>query len=356
MGRVVALYFVFQNNSPMDQLHAMRVFTRVAERGSFAQAADELDISRAAASAHVAALEKHLGARLLNRTTRRVNLTAEGAEYLRRARRILDELADAEETLRGARSKPQGRLRVDVPVSFGRYLLLPAIPEFVRRYPAIELDLRLNDRVVDMVTERVDVAVRVGAIRQSGLVARRLVQTKFVTCASETYLAEHGEPRTPDELRGHRLLGMIPPGGGSPVWNYPPPYTPKRLKLHFAMQFNAVEAPTISAAAGLGIAHAVDVIVAEYVARGELKLILREFAIPGPQISLVYPSAGHQSAKVRVFSDFTADLTRRWTDVVHRWLEPGAPADGSVASVPPPPGTADPIERARYAARIREQS
>jgi len=170
----------------MDQLVAMRVFSRVAERGSFGKAADELDISRAAASAHVAALEKHLGVRLLNRTTRKVSLTAEGADYLRRCRRILEEIRDAEETLRESRSKPQGLLRVDVPVAFGRYLLLPALPEFTRRYPAIDLDIRLNDRIVDLVAERVDVAVRVGAIQQSGLVARRVAQINIVTCAAPT--------------------------------------------------------------------------------------------------------------------------------------------------------------------------
>src|SRR4030095_16394457 len=131
----------------MDQLLAMRVFVRVAERGSFARAADELDISRAATSGHVAALEKHLGVRLLHRTTRKVALTAEGSDFLQRARRILEELRDAEETLHDARTTPRGPLRVDVPVAFGRYLLLPALPEFTRRYPAIELDVRLNDHV-----------------------------------------------------------------------------------------------------------------------------------------------------------------------------------------------------------------
>jgi LysR family transcriptional regulator for bpeEF and oprC len=317
----------------MDQLVAMRVFTRVAERGSFAQAADELDISRAAASAHVAALERHLGARLLNRTTRRVSLTAEGSDYLRRARRILDEVHDAEETLRGTRSKPQGRLRVDVPVSFGRYLLLPALPEFTRRYPAIELDIRLNDRVVDLVAERVDVALRVGPLRQTAIVARRLTQVHIVTCASPTYLADHGEPRTPDDLREHRLLGVSPAGGGTPEWTFPPPYTSRRLKLNFAIVFNAVEAPVITAAAGLGIVHTADLIVAEYVARRELKLILEDFVVPGPPISLVYPSAGHQSAKVRVFSDFAADLIRRWSDVVKDWLEPGAEHTGATPPI-----------------------
>ncbi len=311
----------------MDQLIAMRVFARVAERGSFAKAADELDISRAAASAHVAALEKHLGVRLLNRTTRRVNLTAEGTDFLRRTRRILDEIQDAEETLRGARSKPEGRLRVDVPVAFGRYLLLPALPEFTRRYPAIELDIRLNDRVVDLVAERIDVALRVGPIRQSGLVARRVTQINIVTCAAPTYLADHGEPQTPDDLRGHRLLAVSPPDGGTPEWTFPPPYTPRRLKLHFAMQFNGIDGPVISAAAGLGIVRSPDIMVAEYISRGELKVILGDFAVPGPQMSLVYPSAGHQSAKVRVFSDFAADLLRSYTEGVRGRLNGTNPRD-----------------------------
>jgi LysR family transcriptional regulator for bpeEF and oprC len=305
----------------MDQLLAMRVFNRVAERGSFAQAADELDISRAAVSAHVAALERHLGVRLLNRTTRRVSLTAEGGDFLRRSRRILDEIRDAEETLRGTRSRPQGLLRVDVPVAFGRYLLLPALPEFTRRYPAIDLDIRLNDRVVDLVADRVDVAMRVGPLQQAGLVARRVAQVTIVTCASPTYLADHGEPQTPDELKEHRLLAITPAGGGTPEWTFPPPYTAKRLKLHFAMQFNTGEAPVIAAAAGLGIAHTADLLAAEYIARGELKLILEPYVHAGPPISLVYPSAGHQSAKVRVFSDFASDLMRRYHEIVRGWLE-----------------------------------
>jgi LysR family transcriptional regulator for bpeEF and oprC len=322
----------------MDQLLAMRVFARVAERGSFGRAADELEISRPAASAHVAALEKHLGARLLNRTTRRVGLTAEGTEFLRRTRRILEELRDAEETLRDTRSKPQGKLRVDVPVAFGRYLLLPALPEFTRRYPLIELDLRLNDRIVDLVAERVDVALRVGPIRQSGLVARRVSQINIVTCAAPAYLQDHGEPRTPDDLRGHRLVGLTEASGAPPEWTFPPPHTPKRLNLKFAMTFNAAEAPIIAAAAGLGITHTADLLVAEYVARGELKLILEDFVMPGPPISLVYPSAGHQLAKVRVFSDFAADLLLRWTASSRRWVkEPARPANPASATLAPNP-------------------
>jgi LysR family transcriptional regulator for bpeEF and oprC len=301
----------------MDQLHAMRVFTKVADRGSFARAADELKLSRAAASEHVAALEKHLGVRLLYRTTRRVSLTAEGTEFLTRSRRILDDLREAEDVLRDAKTRPQGKLRVDVPVAFGRYLLLPALPEFTRRYPLIELDLRLNDRVVDLVADGVDVALRVGMLK-SGTVARRVKQVNFVTCAAPAYLGDHGEPRTPDDLRQHRLLGLTMASGAPPEWSFPAPYTPRRLQLNFAMLFNTVEGPLISAVAGLGITHTVDLLVTEYVARGELKLILEDFAMPGPPISLVYPSAGHQSAKVRVFSDFAADLLLSWNSRTRR--------------------------------------
>ena len=321
----------------MDQLLAMKVFARVAERGSFGQAADELDISRPAASMHVAALEKHLGARLLNRTTRRVSLTAEGTEFLRRTRRILEELRDAEETLRDTRSRPQGKLRVDVPVAFGRYLLLPALPEFTRRYPLIELDLRLNDQVVDLVAERVDVALRVGPIRQAGLVARRVAQMNVVTCAAPSYLQDNGEPATPEDLRQHKLVGLTSGSGAPPEWSFPSPYTPKRLGLKFSMLFNAAEAPIIAAAAGLGITHTADLLVAEYVARGELKLILEDYVVPGAPISLVYPSAGHQLAKVRVFSDFAADLLLRWNEEVRRWIKqpPRVPSPAS-AHLPAP--------------------
>jgi LysR family transcriptional regulator for bpeEF and oprC len=311
----------------MDQLLAMRVFVRVAERGSFARAADELELSRPAASGHVAALEKHLGARLLHRTTRKVSLTAEGADFLRRCRRIFDELRDAEESLRDTRTRPQGRLRVEVPVTFGHHLLVPALPEFMRRYPQIELDVRLNDRVVDLVAESVDVAMRVGPVRQSGLVTRRVTSVNIVTCASPAYLREHGEPKTPDDLRQHRLLGLAQASGAAPEWTFPPPYSPKRLGLKFSMVFNAAEAPVISAAAGMGITHTADLVIAEYVARGELQLILEDYILPGPPVSLVYPSAGHQSAKVRVFSDFAADLLLRWHERVRPWIrQPRPPA------------------------------
>lgn len=305
----------------MDQLVAMRVFARVAERGSFAQAASDLDISKAAVSAHVASLEKHLKVRLLQRTTRRVSLTEEGTDYLGRCRRILSELKEADEVASGARTRVEGVLRVDVPTAFGRHLLLPALPEFMERYPGLQIDLRLNDSVTDLVAERVDVAMRVGPVRASGLAVRRVGAIRFVTCASPKYLEAHGIPRTPDDLRGHRLVGLVvPTWGGMPEWAFPPPYTPQRLKLRHALIVNDPEAPVIAATHGLGIARSSDLVVARAVGRGDVQLILPEFTAPGPTISLVYPSAGHHSLKVRVFSDFAADLLKGFSDMVRGWF------------------------------------
>ena len=151
----------------MDQLQGMRVFARVAELGSFARAADLLDMSRAMASSYVAQLEKHLGTRLLHRTTRKVTVSPEGAVYLERCRRILAELQAADDEMRHARARPQGKLRVDVPVAFGRYLLMPALPTFTERYPEMALEVRFNDRIVDLAAERIDVALRAGEIRST---------------------------------------------------------------------------------------------------------------------------------------------------------------------------------------------
>jgi LysR family transcriptional regulator, regulator for bpeEF and oprC len=137
-----------------------------------------------------------------------------------------------------------------------------------------------------------------------------------VTCAAPSYLEMHGAPATPDDLRAHRLLGLRSPSGAPPEWHFPPPYSSRRLKLHFALTFNTVEGPILAAVEGLGVCQNADLLVADYVARGALRLILQEHSVPGPSISLVYPSAGHQSARVRVFSDFAADLMRSYTDLV----------------------------------------
>lgn len=296
----------------MDRLHAMQVFARVARMGSFSRAADDLGLSRAAVSESVAALEHHLGAKLLTRTTRRVALTSEGTEYLARCDRILGEVEAAEEGVRGARARPRGKLRVDVPTAFGRNLLLPALPPFMERYPELELDVRFNDRVVDLVAERVDVAIRVGTVRPPDYVARRIATTRRVVVGAPRYFAQFGRPERPDELVRHRLIGLLSGSTGRVIdWEFRGARTPK---LAFAILFNHAEAQLGAAVTGAGLAQTIDLLAGEVIARGRLETVLDGYAGDGPPISLVSPESIHRSAKVRVFSDFAAGLLLRWKE------------------------------------------
>jgi LysR family transcriptional regulator for bpeEF and oprC len=294
----------------MDQLLGMRVFARVAELGSFARAADALDISRAMASSHVAQLEKHLGARLLHRTTRRVSVSPEGAVYLERCKRVLTELQAADDELKLARARPTGKLRVDVPVAFGKHLLLPALPRFTARYPEIQLEVRFNDSYVDLAKERVDIACRVGPPRDPDLIAKKVTTSRIVTCASPRYLSEAGIPRTPEDLRKHRLIGYLrsDSGGRAIEWQFKAGKGIRRLKLPMALAFNTAEPLTLSAMEGQGIVQQVDLLVAKAIADGRLVEILREFSCEGPAMNIVYPRATQHLAKVRVFAEFAAEL------------------------------------------------
>lgn len=297
----------------MDQFQAMRVFERVAELGSFARAADELDLSRAMASSHVAQLEKHLGARLLHRTTRRVSLSPEGAAYLERCKRILAEIQAAEDELKSARARPQGRLRVDVPIAFGKHLLLPALPRFTQRYPELALEVRFNDRYVDLKGERVDVALRAGPIRDPDLIAKKVASSRLVTCASPAYLAKAGFPRTPDDLRKHRLIGWLRSDGGrANEWRFRFGKETRNVKLPFSLSFNSVEPLGLSAFEGQGIIQITDLIVAHPIAEGRLVEILHEYSCDGPNLSIVYPRSTQHLARVRVFAEFAAELLRNY--------------------------------------------
>jgi LysR family transcriptional regulator for bpeEF and oprC len=296
----------------MDRLQAMRLYARVATLGSFSKAADDLDLSRAAVSGSVAALERHLGVRLLTRTTRRIAMTAEGAAYLERCRRILAEVEAAEEAVRAAHDRPQGSLRVDVPSAFGRALLLPALPQFMKRYPDLELDLRFNDRVVDLVAERIDVAVRVGAVKPQSYVARRIATTRRVVCGAPAYFASAGRPERPDDLRRHRLIGLLNGATGRTVeWSFRGGRTPA---LRYAVVFNLAEAQLAAARAGVGLAQTIDLLAGEQIARGRLETVLDGFVGEGPPISIVYPAAARGSVKLRVFADFAESLLLRWRE------------------------------------------
>jgi LysR family transcriptional regulator for bpeEF and oprC len=295
----------------MDQLQAMRVFARVADHGSFARAASTLDMSRAMASSYVAQLEQHLGTRLLHRTTRKVSVSPQGAIYLEHCKRILTEIEAADDQLRLARDRPQGKLRVDVPVAFGKYLLLPAIPQFTQRYPDISLEVRFNDRYVDVLAEGVDVAVRVGRLNVPDLIARRIATSRLLTCASPRYLAQAGVPRTPDDLRKHRLIGHLRGEQTRPAeWVFRHGKGTRSLRLPMALSFNTVDALSVSALEGQGIVQQLDLLVSGHIAEGRLVELLREHSCEGPPLAVVYGRATQHLAKVRVFAEFAADLMR----------------------------------------------
>jgi LysR family transcriptional regulator, regulator for bpeEF and oprC len=306
----------------MDQLACMRTFVRVADLHSFTRAADALGLSRAVVSTHVAELERHLRCQLFHRTTRRVGLTSDGAEYLGRCQRILAELEAADEAVRGTRLSVQGRLRVDVPVEFGRSLLIPALPKFTARYPDLQLEVQFNDRVVDLIAEEIDLAVRVGAVREPHLIARRVVTTRLLTCASAEYLRAHGIPVLPADLRRHRLVGYLPTGTRrAHRWLFQRGAERARLTLPFNIAFNSAEAGIRAAIRGAGVLQAMDLVVAEALALGRLQVVLPDWSAPGKPISVVCRAALRDSPKIRVFADFAAELLRQYRQRVDAVLE-----------------------------------
>jgi LysR family transcriptional regulator for bpeEF and oprC len=313
-------------NPGMDQLVCMRSFVRVADLHSFTRAADALGVSRAVVSTHVAELEKHLRCQLFHRTTRRVGLTSDGAEYLARCQRILAELEAADEALQRARLSVQGRLRVDVPVVFGRALLLPALPKFMARYPDLQLEVQFNDRVIDLIAEEVDLVVRVGAVREPHLVARRVVTTRLLTCAAPEYLRAHGGVATPEELRRHKLVGHLAAGSRrAHKWLFQRGTARKQLSLPFNVAFNSVEAQIMAAIRGAGVVQTMDLVVAEALATGRLEVVLREWSAPGAPISVVCRSALRDSPKIRVFADFATELLLQYRRRVDALLESAPP-------------------------------
>ena len=306
----------------MDQLVCLRTFVRVADLRSFTRAADALGLSRAVVSTHVADLEKHLRCQLFHRTTRRVGLTADGAEYLARCQRILAELEAADETLQRTRLAVRGRLRVDVPAVFGRALLIPALPQFTARYPELQLEVQLNDRIVDLIAEEIDLVVRAGAVREPHLIARRVLTTRLLTCASPDYLRTHGVPTNPKDLRHHKLIGLLGAGDHRPRrWVFQRGTERQQLRLPFSVAFNSVEATIIAGNRGVGIVQGMDLVVAEALAAGKLEVILREWSAPGAPISVVCRRALRDSPKIRVFAEFAAELLRQYRRRVDVRLE-----------------------------------
>ena len=290
----------------MENLTDIAVFVRVVERASFPVAADDLGLSRAVVSKYISRLEKRLGSRLLHRTTRRLSLTEAGAALFEASRGAIERIEEAEAALAQLQSQPRGRLRVSAPMSFGILHLGPAMAEFARAYPAVTLDMRLDDRYVNLVEEGFDVAVRIGALSDSSLVARKFAATRAVVCASPDYLARQGEPETPEDLASHDCL-IYSYLSTANVWRFSAPdgrEIPVAVTGSFRINNGIVLAE--AAVAGHGILMAPTFYVGPLIRDKRLKQILARYRLPDLPIHAVYPQRTHVPPKVRVFIDFLA--------------------------------------------------
>ncbi|HYH39658.1 MAG TPA: LysR family transcriptional regulator [Azospirillum sp.] len=296
----------------MDKLHAMRVFVRVVEANSFSKAAETLGLPRASVTTTIQNLEASLGVRLLQRTTRKLSLTLDGAAYLEGATRILSEIDEIESTFTSARKTPRGRLRVDMPGSIGRLVIIPSIHEFHAKYPDIDLMLGLGDRTIDLIQEGVDCVIRVGELSDSSLVARRVGAMQQITCASPAYLAEHGEPRTIEDLERHVAVNYF---GSRTGRNFELCFqrdgSVEEIAMKGVISVNDADAYVTCGLEGLGLLQPGRFMVLPHLRSGALREILRDWRPPRVPISAVYPHNRHLSPKVRVFVDWVAELFER---------------------------------------------
>jgi LysR family transcriptional regulator, regulator for bpeEF and oprC len=304
----------------MDQLFCMRMFVRVVEQGSFTRAADHFHVARPSATLAVARLEKRLGTRLLHRTTRRLSLTDEGRTFYQACVRVLDDLAETEDSLSGARNSPRGRLRVSVPNAFIHQQFFSELPRFRARYPDLSLEVVITDRAVNLVEEGIDCAARAATIPDdSTLVAREISKIHVLTCASPAYLEAKGTPRTIEELDGHECIRFISPSTGRAAeWRFRRGEEEIAYAPRGGVGVTSLEGAAAAAAAGVGIAQVSDVIMIHALRTRALQPILLDWVAPGPSLRVVYPSSRYLSAKVRVFSDFVAEIYPRagvWPDI-----------------------------------------
>jgi len=290
----------------MDRLAAMEAFVRVAETGSFSAAARRLGVSKSLVSRQIAALEGELGARLFNRTTRSLTLTEEGRGYQTQLVRILGDIEAANAAVSHLQVTPRGRLRVNAPMSFGTLHLAPAVRDFLDRYPEVDLDLVLNDRFVDLIEEGFDLALRIGRLADSSLVARKLAPMRLVVCGSPAYLARHGTPARPADLKRHRCLAY----SGNALhdeWRFREPDGGETaIGIEGRLRVNNGDVLRVAALQGLGLVNLPSFIVGGDLQAGALVSVLSEYAPPEAGIHAIYPQGRHLSPKVRALVDFLA--------------------------------------------------
>jgi DNA-binding transcriptional LysR family regulator len=272
------LYSFRSRNDELDDLKSMGVFVQIVDRGSLSAAAEREGISATMAGNHLRALERKLGAKLMNRTTRRHSLTDVGRTYYEQARTILQLVAQAHAGAEAVQVAPRGRLRIAAPVSFGAERLTPALGEFLGRYRDISVDLALSDRVVDLIDDGFDAAVRIGEPAENGLIARPLQHYRMWVCAAPSYLQERGTPTRPDDLRHHDCLVFSYAGGH---WRFAASDQVSRININGRFQVNNGQALRIAARAGLGVILQPEALLAEDVADGRLVRLFADHDLPG---------------------------------------------------------------------------
>jgi len=292
----------------MDRIDAMQAFVTVADLGGFAPAARKLGLSPSGLTRLIAALEQRLGARLLQRTTRSVTLTDAGARYLVRVRRILADVEEAEGAAEGEQTRPGGRLVISAPVGFGRLHVSPVVSAYLKRHPDVSCDLRLSDRMVNLVEDGVDLAIRIGHLPDSTLVARHVGEMRRIVVASRDYLKRRGEPKRPDEIASHDTI-QFGAMTDSLDWRFVADGREIRISGTPRLATNSADAAIQYAEQGGGLTRVLAYQAAESLKAGRLKIVLAKFEQPALPIHVVYPTSRLLSAKVRAFIDLVTEIS-----------------------------------------------
>jgi len=294
----------------MDQIQGMRIFVRVVEAGTFTRAADSLGLPKGTVTKQIQALESRLHVKLLNRTTRRVTVTPDGAAYYERTARLLNDFDDIEASMTNAQANPTGRLRIDVGSSMARLVILPALSTFCDRYPDIQVDVGVSDRAVDLISDNVDCVIRGGDLTDQSLVARRIGNLPWMTVASPAYLKRYGAPQHPTDIeKRHLVVGFF---SGSTRRMFPEEFHRGDEKFEitgpYRVSVNDSNAHMTAVLGGFGLSQVITYMAEPFIASGELVQILPEWTRPPLPVHVVYPPNRHLSAKVRAFVDWAAEL------------------------------------------------
>lgn len=295
----------------MGHSNELQLVVELVRAGGMSAAARELGVTPAAVSKRLAQIEARLGVRLVNRSTRRLSLTAEGEVYLENARRILGEIDDLDQLIASRQDSPRGLLKINAPLGFGRSYIAPAIAEFARKYPEVSLQLQLTDSPADFVQDAVDVAVRFGDLPDTRLIARKIAPNRRLVCASPGYLKAHGVPATPHDLARHQCIVLRQNEAAYGLWRFTKGRRSETVKVRGNLSSNDGEVTLTWGLAGLGILQRAEWDLARYLRSGRLVQVLEDYALPQADIYAVFPERHHLSAKVRVFVDFLVAYFRK---------------------------------------------